>query len=116
MKQAHYKLEDFSQDNWKLYVAEPDPDFSPEHNYAVIQETIDDYEHLRYGLSEKVKANSEDRADILASFAKYKLDLGGEKSIEQFLGKKRMNEIYGEQLLEKLRIMKSAEKLKKGKL
>lgn len=93
----------------------PDPDFSPEHNYAVIRGTIEKYEKMRYGVADTVRANAEDRADILASFAKYKLDLGGEKKIEQFLGKKRMAEIYGEKLIEKLKMLESTKRLNKVK-
>lgn len=115
MSQKHFTITDFNEDNWHLYNLEPDPDFSPEHNYAVIRETIEDYEKMRYGIDEKVQAAAEDRADILAAFAKYKLDLGGEKKIEQFLGKKRMNEIYGEKLLEKIRMMESIKRLNKAK-
>jgi len=115
MKQSHFTLTDFSEDNWHLYEIEPDPDFSPEHNYAVIQDTIDEYEKLRFGLSDKVVKDSEDKADILASFATYKLDLGGGKSIEEYLGKARMNEIYGEKLLEKIRVMESTKRLKEIK-
>lgn len=109
----HFNLGDFSSDNYHLYVEKPDPNFSPEHNFAVIQETIDEYEKNRYGVNEKVQDAAADRADILASFAKYKLDNGGEKKLEQWLGKKRLAEIYGEQLTEKLRLLKASEQLKK---
>ena len=104
-------ITDFNPDNWHLYVEKPDENFSPEHNKAVIRETLEEYEKLRYGVDEKVQEAAADRADILSSFAKYKLDLGGEKQIEQFLGKKRMNEIYGEKLVEKLKMMDSIRKL-----
>lgn len=115
MKQKHFAITDFHEDNWHLYEIEPDPDFSPEHNYAVIQKTIEDYEKMRYGIDEKVQRAAEDKADILASFAKYKLDQGGEKKIEQFLGKKRMAEIYGEKLLEKIRLLESTKRLNEAK-
>lgn len=105
-------ITDFNPDNWHLYVEKPDPDFSPEHNRAVIQETLDEAEKRRKGVSDKTKQASENIGDILASFAKYKFDLGGGKKIEDYLGKKRMAEIYGEKLLEKLRLIESANKLK----
>lgn len=115
MSKKHFDITDFSSDNYRYYVEKPDPDFSPEHNYAVIQQTIDEYEQMRNGLTDKTKAASEDRADILASFAKYKLDQGGEKKVEEWLGKQRINELYGEALLEKIRIMESVSKFKKIK-
>lgn len=115
MKQSHFTLKDFNPDNWHLYVEKPEEDFSAEKNYAVIQETIEEYEKMRYGVDEKVQIAAADRADILASFAKYKLDLGGEKKIEEWLGKKRMNEIYGEKLVEKIRLMESIKKLNRAK-
>jgi len=115
MKQKHFTLKDFHSDNYHLYNEEPDADFSPEHNYAVIQSTIDEYEKLRYGIDDKVRAASEDKADILASFAKYKLDIGGERQIEAFLGKKRMDEIYTEELKEKIRLLEMTKKLERAK-
>ena len=112
MNQKHISVKDINPDNWHLYVEKPDENFSPEHNRAVIQETLDEAEKLRKGVSDKTRAASENVGDILASFAKYKLDLGGGKQIEQYLGKKRMAEIYGEKLVEKLRLIEAAKKLK----
>lgn len=115
MKSQHISIEDFNKDNWHLFVDKPDPDFSPEHNRAVIQQTIDEYEKLRYGVADKTKRDSQDRADILASFAKYKLDLGGEKKIEGYLGKARMRELYGEKLFQKVKMLESVKRLSKVK-
>ena len=111
----HLTITDFSPENWHLYEIEPDPDFSPEHNYAVMQDIIDEAKKLRVGLSDKVVRSSEDRADMLSSFAKYKLDDGGGKQIEEFLGKARMKEIYGAKLFEKIKRLESVERLKKVK-
>lgn len=115
MQKQHFSIQDFSEDNYKYYVEKPDADFSPEHNYAVIQQTIEEYEKLRFGVADKVKDASSDRADILSSFAKYKLDNGGEKKIEQFLGKARMKQIYGDRLFEKVKMLESTNRLKKVK-
>ena len=59
----------------------------------------------------KVRDNAGDIADILASFAKYKLIDGKGKQLEQWLGKERLTRIYGERLVEKLRVMDSVKRL-----
>ena len=51
----HISIKDFNPDNWHLYVEKPDPDFSPEHNRAVIQETLDEAEKSRREVTDKVK-------------------------------------------------------------
>lgn len=115
MRHGHYQLTDFSKDNYRLYVEKPDPNFSPERNYAVIKGVITDYEQMRYTINPIVVKSAGDRADILASFAKYKLDIGGGKQIEEWLGKERMAEIYGEKLMSKIRIMETVKRLNRAK-
>ena len=115
IKDKHFKLEDFSRDNDHLYVMDPDPDFSPEHNYSVIQNTINKYRKMRYGVDDKVKFNSGNVADILSEFAKYKLDKGGEKKLEDWLGKENLARIYGEKLISKLKVLDSVRRLNKAR-
>lgn len=111
----HLKLTDFSKDNYHLFVEKPDPNFSAKKNYAVINETIKEYEKTRYTVDAVVVKNAGDRADILASWTKYKLDEGGGKQLEEWLGKSWMARIYGEKLMEKIRIMDSVRKLNKSR-
>lgn len=111
----HFQLKDFHKDNYRYFVEKPDRNFSAARNYAIINGTIEDYEKMRYGVDPKVVKAAGDRADILASFAKYKLDIGGGKQLEEWLGKEQMNRIYGAALLEKIKMFDSIRKLNKAR-
>ncbi len=108
---AHLELKDFSPDNYHLLIEKPDKNFSPRRNYAVIAGVLAENDKMQRSVHPKVQKNAENVADILASFAKYKLDVGGEKKIEGWLGKSWMNKIYGEKLLAKIRVMDSIRKM-----
>lgn len=92
-----------------------DTNFSAERNYAIIYGTIAEYEKMRYSLNEKVEKNAGNVADILSSFAKYKLDRDGGKQLEEWLGKENLGRIYGEKLLEKIRMFESIKKSNREK-
>lgn len=109
----HLNLNDINPDNLRMYVEKPDKDFSEDRNYRVINNVLEENDKMQNQLSEKVKESAGERADILASFAKYKLDLGGEKKVEQYLGKSWMTKIYGERLIEKIRMQEIIEKQNK---
>lgn len=67
-------------------------------------------------LNEEVKKNAGNIADILTSFAKYKLDIGGGKQLEQWLGRENLNALYSERLKEKMRMFEiiKAQNLRNG--
>ncbi len=52
------------------------------------------------------RKDTEDRIDILSSYARHALG-GGEKKLEEFVGRDWMKKIYGEKILEKLRVADS---------
>jgi hypothetical protein len=109
----HFQLKDFHPDNYHLYVEKPDPNFSAKKNYAVIQETIKEYDKMYYGIDPKVAAAAADRADILTSYGIYRFGRGTKK-IEGYLGKHWMAKIYGEKLMEKIKIMDTIRKLNRA--
>ena len=109
----HLSLEDFSSDNYRLYVEKPDKDFSAEKNYKVIAGVIEENDKMQAELKEEVKKNAGNIADILTSFAKYKLDLGGGKQLGEWLGRENLNKLYSDKLKEKLRIFEILQKQKK---
>lgn len=106
----HLSLNDINPDNYR-YIDTKVKNYSPEKNYAVIAKVLKDNDKMQSALHPDVEKNAGNVADILASFAKYKLDIGGGKQIEEWLGRERMKKIYGDKLLEKIRILKSVEKL-----
>jgi hypothetical protein len=109
-------LSDINPDNYRLYVEKPEKDFSAERNFAVINQVLEENDKMQKELDKKVKENAGNVADILTSFAKYKLDINGGKQLEQWLGKENMKKIYGDKLLEKIRMLEiiRAENKKKG--
>ena len=101
----HLTLADISPDNLRYYVEKPDKNFSVKRNYAIINQVIEENDKMQRQLNRKVQENAGNAADILASFAKYKLDIGGGKKLEQWLGKEWMKRIYGERLMDKIRML-----------
>ena len=112
----HLSLKDFSPDNYRLYVEKPDKNFSRERNYKVIEGVIAENDKMHKKLNDEVKKNAGNVADILTSFAKYKLDIGGDKQLEQWLGRENLNALYSEKLKEKMRMIEiiRAKNLKNG--
>lgn len=112
----HLSLSDINPDNYHLYVEKPDKNFSPKRNYQIIQQVLDENAKMQKNINDEVKKNAENVTDILASWTKYKLDTGGEKKIDAWLGRRLQRELYGDQLMEKVRMMEiiRAKNLKNG--
>lgn len=115
MIDGHLELKDISLDNRKAYVEKPDKSFSRQRNYAVISAVLAENDKMQRSIDPRVKENAGNVADILSSFAKYKLDQDGGKQIEEWLGKSWMTRIYGDKLIEKIKVMESIAKLNRAK-
>lgn len=111
MISGHLELKDIDPSNYRLI--SKDKDYSYQKNYAVVKRFLKEQDRLQDPnyIDAKVRDNAGDIADILASFAKYKLIDGKGKQLEQWLGKERLTRIYGERLVEKLRVMDSVKRL-----
>ncbi len=114
MIDGHVELKDISPDNYRL-LSDPDRDFNRQRNYAVLKKCIEDNRKQRGMVDPKVKASAGNVGDILASWAKYKLDKDGGKKLEQWLGKHWMTKIYGEKLIEKIKMGEALAKLNRSK-
>lgn len=99
----HLTLKDIDPSNYRYYIEEPDSNFSKERNYKVINQVLDENDRMQKRLHDQVVKNTGNITDILASFAKYKLDLGGEKKIDQYLGPGWQAKLYSEKIVEKIR-------------
>ena len=115
MKNKHFGLDDMSTDNYRYYQRDPSKTFHPEKNYQLMQETIKEYEEMRYGTSPELVEKSGEVADILAGFAKFKLDRGQSGDVEKYLGKENLYRIYGDKLASKMKVMDSIKKLNQKK-
>src|SRR5579859_4908557 len=96
---------EIDSDNMRLFVEKPDKHFSAKRNYAIIDQVIKENEQMQVKLQKEVQENAGNVADILASFAKYKLDEGKPKQLEEWLGKEHMKKLYGDRLMDKLRMI-----------
>src|ERR1035437_1326415 len=97
-------LADINPDNYRLYVDKPDKDFSPAKNKSVIQAVLVENDKMQRDINKDVKANAGNVADILTSFAKYKLDLGGGKQLEQWMGKDNLASLYSDKIKAKIEL------------
>ena len=89
----------------------PDPDFSPERNQAIIEETMRETDKFLNDWQHIINEDGMNRLDILKSFAMYKIGKGGGKSIEQYLGRKQYESLLGEKILSKVRVMATTNRL-----
>ena len=113
MADKHLTLKDFSDDNYKCYVEKPDKNFSPQRNYSVIKSVLAENDKMQRKLDPRVEKNAGNAADILASFAKYKLDIGGGKQLEEWLGPHWMTKIYSDKLIEKIKMHEAIARINK---
>lgn len=109
-----FTIEDVDPSDYRFYVEKPDADFSPERNQAIIQEVIDSGMKIDAVLKKAGLKDMQNRVDILSSFARNSIGKGSQKTLEQYVGKQGMAEIYGEKILEKIKIMESIERLNKS--
>ncbi len=110
----HLTLNDVKPEDYR-FIAKPDAHFSPERNYAVLKKVIADNDKLHYAMNPKVHRASQDRADMIASYGTYRLGRGGTKKLEDYMGRDRMKQIYGEKIFEKMRVLESVERLNLAK-
>lgn len=115
MVDGHLELKDINPDNYRYYIEKPDVNFSRKRNYAIINEVLAENDKMQRSIDPKVIENAGVAADILSSFAKYKLDRDGGKQLEQWLGRENLARYYGDKLMSKIRIMESVAKLNRAK-
>ena len=89
----------------------PDPDFSPERNKAIVDETIKEANeyHRKYTLA--LGDAWEERKDIMSHYAIRTLNYGNKKSIVDYIGRKAYETLIGEKILSKVRIAETSNRL-----
>lgn len=107
-------MNDVNPLDWHLYIKD-DPSFNAKRNQAVLDEVLRKADILHYAFSAKAHKDAGNRADMLSSYGVYRLSSGGTKKFDDYMGKGRMKQIYGEKILEKIRVMESIEKLNQKK-
>ena len=79
----------------------PDPYFNIQHNIQVLAETNKEADNKEKLLDEKLDKVCGNIADILAHYAKHTLVQGKHTSIDDYLGKAAMKQLYENRLMAK---------------
>lgn len=96
------------QKDYRYLNKNPDPDFSPERNAKVIQETINEATKYHNDWKNVLTDEGRNRMDILSSYATYTLSKGGSKNLKQYLGNEAYKEIIGDKVVSKLRVAQTS--------
>ena len=105
-------IDDIHPDDQRFIIKDP-VNFSPERNKAVIAETIREAETKQRKLHEVIDEGLGERIEAVSHYGAYRFNRG-EKTIKEYLGPKKWQELVGEHLLEKIRVMKASQKLAGG--
>ena|SRR5258708_4031345 len=89
----------------------PDPDFSPERNKAVIERTMKEAENYHKLLASMKDKDLENRIDIISSYGDYRLNRSRTGKLRDYLGKEQYEALVGEHLMEKLRVAEATNRL-----
>src|SRR3990167_3131822 len=88
----------------------PDPDFSPERNKAIVDETIKETDKFFAQEGKIMDKALGERIDIISSYALYRFNKGT-KSFLNYFGKENYHKLIGEKILSKVRIAETVNKL-----
>ena len=107
MKQTRRDLE-------KVYarfndISVPDANFNATKAKAIIAKTIEDATKFHNSVPD-IDNGLKERVDVVSSYGCYRFNRGF-KPIEKYLGRKYYEQLIGEELLEKVRVMDTVNKL-----
>ena len=92
-----------SPQDLKYVKVDPDPNFDPEHNKAVIEKTIRDNEKLVKNRTEESLEGAKERHNALAIYLR-SLNQGGKATnYEKFFGKKYLAYLRGKEVMDKIK-------------
>lgn len=87
----------------KFVSVDPDPNFDPVHNLAVIEKTIADNEKLVRERTNEALEKSKERTNAVAIYLR-SLNQGGKAtSHEKFFGKKYLAYLRGKEIMDKIK-------------
>lgn len=98
------------EQDYKYFVAKPDPSFSPQRNKAIIQETINKTDKFFAGIGKVINDNLAERIDMLTYYGTYRMNKGT-KSFKEYVGGKAYSQLIGERILSKVRVMDSVNRM-----
>lgn len=97
--------------DYKYLRDEPDPDFSPERNQAIVKETIQQTEKFFSREGKVVDDAQKERVDILSTYAVYRFNRGT-KDFISYYGKDNYYKLVGEKIMSKVRVADTVNRLR----
>lgn len=88
----------------------PDPDFSPERNKAIIDDSIRKTNEFFSKEGKAVNDIQKERIDIVATYGAYRFNRGTKDFISYF-GRENYHKLIGEKIMQKVRIAETVNKL-----
>jgi hypothetical protein len=107
-------IKDIDPKDYKYIQKTPDRSFNPARNKAIIDQTIKDTETYFKDINGLFNDSIHDRIEAVSAYGAYRFNRG-DKSIKDYLGKKLYENLIGEKILSKLRVMESVNKLNNNK-
>lgn len=101
MDLTRFKKENFTPEQIYGSGLTPDSNFSVQHNIKVLTLTNQEADNREKVLDEKLSKVCGNIADILAHYAKHTLDKGIHTSIDDYVGKAAMKQLYENRLMAK---------------
>lgn len=101
MDLSRFDKKNFSQEQILGSGLRPDPNFSVSHNVKVLMETNMEADNREKLLDEKLAKVCGNIADILGHYAKATMDKGKHISIDDYVGRSAMKQLYENRLMAK---------------
>lgn len=96
--------------DYHLIKEKPDPDFSPERNKAIIEDSIRKTDKFFATEGRVMQELTKERLDILSSYAVYRFNRGT-KTFLDYYGKEAYHKLVGEKIMSKVRVAETVNRL-----
>ncbi len=107
-------IDTLDKDDYKYLLSTPEEGFSPERNQEAISKAINSGIKIEIELRKANQKEIEYRSDVLTSYAMHQANTNSSQRFEKYMGREHMKKIYGEQLIQKIKIMESVQRLNKA--
>lgn len=91
------QIENQRKDYQKFYVNKPDPDFNPERNKKIVEDSIKEYDNMRISKHKMFMEKLAERVDAATSYVLY-LERGGSSPAEKYFGRRLLAQLRGEKI------------------
>ena len=89
--------------DWSKVPVDPDPNFDPEHNARVIQETIEENDRLRIKRQREFGSKLKEKSEAVSRYLKDLADGKTSSSTEKYFGVKELVRLRGEEIRDIIR-------------